>query len=537
MKSEIQRNPDRIFIHTEEKSETLSPSGPNRWAGTSGEILLDPRPSGFAVSVLSLMSLKRMMLRWDSEFSGKHLILGDSWERGYGDLEWRGMVPERILPWYFLAHDGSRTDGFGVMVRPSAMCFWQVDPAGISLWLDMRCGGSAVSLGDRILDVATVVFRRGTEGESAFEAARAFCRVMCSDPVLPSGPVFGGNNWYYAYGKSSAARIIEDTKNIVELCPSGSGRPFMIIDSCWQERIEMSCCVGGPWKRGNQDFPDMPSLASRMKALGAKPGLWCRPLLTLEEMPEDWYLQRPKAQVPEGVVLDPSVPGVLEKVTADVAGFSGWGYELIKNDFTTWDIFGRWGFEMGANLTDSGWSFRDTSRTTAEIIKDLYAAVAAGAGKSLVIGCNTIGHLSAGVFAVSRTGDDTSGREWERTRKMGVNTLAFRMSQHGTFHAADADCLGVTGMIPWELNREWCSLLAGSGTPFFVSAEPKTLGTEQKKDLRVAFGIASARTAPAEPLDWMATSCPSEWRMAGQKKKFEWFEKKGVDFFFNDSKE
>ena len=63
---------------------------------------------------------------------------------------------------------------------------------------------------------------------------------------------------------------------------------------------------------------------------------------------------------------------------------------------------------------------------------------------------------------MNRTGDDTNGREWERTRKMGVNTLAFRMIQNGIFYMTDADCVGVMGPVPWSLNRLWLDVLARS---------------------------------------------------------------------------
>ena len=59
------------------------------------------------------------------------------------------------------------------------------------------------------------------------------------------------------------------------------------------------------------------------------------------------------------------------------------------------------------------------------------------AGDMLIIGCNTISHLSAGIVHIYRTGDDTSGKEWDRTRKMGVNTLAFRLAQNEAFYMCD----------------------------------------------------------------------------------------------------
>ena len=91
-------------------------------------------------------------------------VLGDHWERGYGDLEWRGVVPERPMPWFFLTHDGRRTHGYGVRTGTNAFAHWQVDAEGVSLWLDIRCGGRGVELAGRTLEVATVVAREGRDG-------------------------------------------------------------------------------------------------------------------------------------------------------------------------------------------------------------------------------------------------------------------------------------------------------------------------------------------------------------------------------------
>ncbi len=89
------------------------------------------------------------------------------------------------------------------------------------------------------------------------------------------------------------------------------------------------------------------------------------------------------------------------------------------------------------------------------IFLHLYKAIREAAGEMCVIGCNTFSHLSAGLFELNRIGDDTSGNEWDRTRKMGVNTLAFRGVHHGTFYAADGDCVGLTNKIAWETNNGW----------------------------------------------------------------------------------
>jgi alpha-galactosidase len=36
---------------------------------------------------------------------------------------------------------------------------------------------------------------------------------------------------------------------------------------------------------------------------------------------------------------------------------------------------------------------------------------------------------------------------------MGINTLAFRLPQHGAFFASDPDCAAHTGQAPWEFDR------------------------------------------------------------------------------------
>jgi alpha-galactosidase len=274
----------------------------------------------------------------------------------------------------------------------------------------------------------------------------------------------------------------------------------------------------------------MPGLATRLKTMGVRPGIWMRPLLTHERGTEALALKRPQAPGREGRLLDPTIPEVRERIRSDVAGLVAWDYELIKHDFSTYDLFGRWGFRMDGSVTDDGWAFADRSRTTAEVVLDLYRAIREGAGeRTIVTGCNTIGHLGAGLFELQRTGDDTSGKQWDRTRRMGVNTLAFRSVQHGKFFAVDADCVGLTAAIPWQMNKQWLDLLSRSGTPLFVSAGPEAVGTEQRKALREAFGRAAVVQPLAEPLDWLETTTPERWRVGAETVRYDWYGSTGIE--------
>ena len=105
---------------------------------------------------------------------------------------------------------------------------------------------------------------------------------------------------------------------------------------------------------------------------------------------------------------------------------------------------------------------------------------------------------------------------------MGVNTLAFRMPQHGAFFDADADCVGITDKIPWDKNAQWMDILSLSGTAFFVSVKPGTLSPAQEEELQKAYKRASKNTIPAVPLDWKQGKLPAEWNTFEGVKNYNW---------------
>jgi alpha-galactosidase len=263
----------------------------------------------------------------------------------------------------------------------------------------------------------------------------------------------------------------------------------------------------------------MPALAQHVCEAGARPGVWIRLLQAPADAPKSWRLGR------DSRVLDPSVPAVRARVAADVARLRAWGYQMIKHDYSTFDLTGRWGFDMRDSVCSDGWSFADRGKTTAEVILDHYHSIREAAGDSvLILGCNTVSHLSAGVFELNRTGDDTGGQEWSRLRKMGVNTLAYRAVQHGTFYAADPDCVALTkrGDIPWDKLNQWLTLASRSGMPLFLSVRPEDLDDAQVQAIRAALAVAARRPLLAEPLDWLDTEIPRRWRILGREASFDW---------------
>jgi alpha-galactosidase len=528
------RRPDTVYVlHDDAARPVQAQRDGDRFTTGAVEVVVCHGADGLAVRIACPgRGLSRVVLRWRqpaAELPDRaDLLLGDAWERTYGDQQWRHRQPDRIMPWYWLAHDprSGTTRAMGVRVRPSAFCAWLVDDEGVSVWLDVRNGGLPVRLGDRVLPAATVVAVSGGSDESPWRTHQRLCAAMCGDPRPDPGPVVGVNNWYYAYGRDfTPAHVLRDAQTIVELADGHPVTPFCVVDAGWSPGGD---APGGPWHRGTPGvFDDMPALARDIAAHGARAGIWLRPA-ALSTVDEPSRLRPGPHPVPEQP-LDLTIADNLAGIAADIGRLRGWGFTLIKHDFSTFDAFGRFGSTMGIALTDPGWQLADRSVTNAEVLSRLYRTIRAAAGDALVLGCNTVGHLAAGLVDIQRVGDDTSGRHWERTRRMAVNALAYRLAQHRTFFTVDADCVPCTPATPWEKNRELLDLIANSGTALFVSIDPRSRNPRVDADLRSALRLALDGGMPGgvESLDWLYTTTPCRWRIGNEHRDYSWTDAPG----------
>ena len=478
-----------------------------------------------SVVLSSVKPISSVRLSWPVDFGSSATVLGDHWERTYGETYWRPIGVPRAMPWFFLVKEGERTDGYGVMTQPNAFACWRTDGRSLDLVIDVRAAGRPVRLNGRKLEAVTLVSRKGLVGKSAFAAGQSFCRMMCPAPRLPKEPVYGYNDWYCAYGKQTAEGYLRDAKEVVGLCVGLANRPYAVVDDGWQRQGGDRKVYGwGPWAwtKSRPGFGmEMPEFTARIAALGAKPGLWYRPLIAWPEA------DQAELQLDNGKAFDPTVPSVRARIASDIARFRSWGMKLVKVDFLTYDISGNWVCDRRDNadrliIDDRRW--RDDSRTTVEVMKDLYRTMREAAGDEMVIiGCNAINHLAAGLFEVQRTGDDTSGRKWGQTLRNGVNTLGMRAMMNRTFYQADPDCVGLAerDAVLWSLNAQWLDLVARSGTSLFVSWKAGLLSDEVRSALRTAFSAASVWRETAEPLDWETVPTPKRWQIGGQKE-YNW---------------
>jgi len=471
--------------------------------------------------------LTGIKLKWKHQTTPTAKTMGDHFERSYGDLAWRGVDNNFRNPWYVLINDGKHTACLGVKTGPNTVCSWTVGVSNVELTLDTHSGGSGVQLGQRKLHAADIVTMQSAPGENAYATAHRFCKLMCDKPRLPKQPVYGINDWYFAYGENSYDLIKKTTAMMAELVTDTGNRPFSVIDAGWAEYSPLLPGDGGwneTYAKPNAKFKDMHAMGDEIKKLGMRPGLWIRPLCARHDEKESLLLPKiPGRDDPKSPILDPTIPENIDRIKGYFDAYRQWGFEMVKHDYTTYDIFGRWGMKMRDSLTAPNWNFYDKTKTTAEVINHLYSSIRGAAGDGIyIIGCNTMSHLSAGLFELNRIGDDTSGREWPRVKKMGVNTMAFRLPQHNAFYAADGDCVGVTKDISWERNKQWMQLLAESGAPLFISAQPEATGEAQKKYIKECFAKAAKPQPLGEPLDWMTNPFPSKWKLNGREVNFNW---------------
>ena len=470
--------------------------------------------------------LEYIKCSWMQAAPASFRFLGDHWERSYGDLSWELPTLKRRSPWYILMSDGMQTQAFGVKTGASSICFWQASPDTLDLFMDTQSGGSGVLLGERSLHAADIITTENLPGENPWHTDTRFCKLMCDKPKLPAKPVYGINDWYFAYGNNSRDLILDQTRLMADLVTNWDNTPFSVIDMGWSQKpakTNSEYIWGDDFTKGNEKFGEMHDLAAEIKKLGMRPGIWTRVLqANAKDAPTLLIPIRSDQKDLKERYLDPTIPENLQRISSTVRLYKTWGYELVKHDYTSYDLFGRWGFEMNDELTIPGWHFRDRSITNAEIMLVLYKTIRAASLDMYLIGCNTFSHLSAGIFELNRIGDDTSGNEWARTLKMGVNTMGFRLPQHNNFYAADGDCVGLTTKIPWEKNKQWLRLLAESSAPLFISADPAALGEEQKKYIKKGFELASKIQPVGEPLDWMTNPRPEEWKLNDNIVRFDW---------------
>ena len=518
----VLRSPDNAFGETE-KSPFRFEEAQSAVCDVKYEYKVE-KNSAKVVIYPSGSPVKYLKLRFRGDMCGIDKVYGDQWERcnDGAALEWRSVMPSRALAWFCYVKAGEKIGCYGVKTGADCFAFWQVDTRGVTLFLNLCSGIQGADIKEPLL-ACEVVELVGKEGEDSFSVAKRFARMMCDSPRIPIEPVFGVNNWYWAYGKISRESVRAETDYLLEMCEGTKHRPYMIIDDGWQlnRTYNNNPYIGGPWLP-NDRFGCMKDMADEIHEKGAKAGIWFRPLLTLGDIPEEAKLIPFESG---GFLMDPTHPYTLERVYRDSSAIRSWGYDLIKHDFTTVDICGLSPLTSElhtATVCASNRKFFDNTQTTATAIKNLYFAIAGGCGDAEVIACNAIGHLTAGIHSIYRTGGDTSGRSFEWTRRDGINSM-MRLPLNDNFYRADPDCAAVTERVDADLNLDFLEMCAITGVTTLASVTPKTLSNDQMKRINSIYRTADKDIKRYYIADYDSNANPEIFRSeTGEERIFDW---------------
>jgi alpha-galactosidase len=117
---EVIRQPDSATVFQDLDRPRSASRAAALWR--SGEVLLriEPEQNDLPIYISAPGTrLTHVHLRWNTDVPSSILVMGDAWERSYGDLRWSYVIPERVMPWYFLTYGEKVPHGpIGIHSRP-----------------------------------------------------------------------------------------------------------------------------------------------------------------------------------------------------------------------------------------------------------------------------------------------------------------------------------------------------------------------------------------------------------------------------------
>ena len=113
----------RVFAGVDAEEYVLRGTG-DRWSSKDIELWLRQDAASLTITLTAPnIAVHRIHIRWKTRLPEQTFVLGDAWERSYGDLAWLPLQADRVLPWYFVAKAGTSYAAMGVKTRARAFAF------------------------------------------------------------------------------------------------------------------------------------------------------------------------------------------------------------------------------------------------------------------------------------------------------------------------------------------------------------------------------------------------------------------------------
>jgi hypothetical protein len=463
-------------------------------------------------------------------------LLTDEWERCYGASEARALKSERefLSAWDVHLFEARNNLNF-------TASFYEIPNAKISFSIHRYSNSADVDL---IVKADTHSGRRGVllNSRETFTLSELVLLLMRGSPPValehyaeliarrngvrpPAKIPIGWADWYFAYGTTDEEEALRNLDFVARELKD-FGVEYFEIDSAWQLGVETTpppdnVVAGGPWIP-NSKFPHgMKWFADRIREQGLKPGIWVRPFQMIDDAPErkahpDWFNEKGQ--------MDFSHPEVQEWVRKLFTMLvDDWGYEYIKFDFPSFDLFNEWGpklFEDHAAHAE----LHDQTKTNIQAYREsLNVMRESAAGKAFLLACNSVMPLTLGLADSYRIGDDVG--DWGRTFKYGVKSVSARYYTNGIFWVNDPDCLVVREPFTLDEARMWASLIALSGGVVFISEKVYALPPERLEIIKKVLPgfMNEGKSYPVgRPIDLLDRQVPELWQLPVSKPFGTW---------------
>jgi hypothetical protein len=463
-------------------------------------------------------------------------FLTDEWERCYGEAGISSFARCELIesPWdlHLFDQNRGRSLSIGYLQVPNERFVISVkrqrssDRADLVVRAETHSGSRGVVLGPgRTLRLSEICFLVDTGSPHHALEIYAVTVAKRNGVTAPPRPPVGWVDWYFRYGETTDQDIMKNLEFLRRELRD-FGLEYVQIDSGWQLGLETvppphNVVAGGPWVE-NSKFPrGMRWYADQIKARGFKPGLWIRPFQMVEGAEErkrrpEWFNAKGQMDVSNPEVRQ-HVRRTVEKVVDD------WGYEYLKYDFPSYDVFG----DFGPNLEEESTAHPspvDQEKTTAESYREALGEIQAAAeGKAWTLACNSMMPLTLGAASSFRIGDDVG--DWERTMKYGVRSVSARYYTNGILWSNDPDVFLVREPFSIEQAQMWASLIALSGGAVFISENLPELPAERLDLIKKILPPYVNRDSPygyGRPVDLLDAVPPSLWNLPVRKDFGSW---------------
>ncbi len=326
--------------------------------------------------------------------------------------------------------------------------------------------------------------------------------------------IHGYNSWEYYKGDINAETMGQALKDLSAWEPAREAMTYFVLDNGWKNAYGDWTFIKEKWPAGGKAWTDSVNQA------GLAPGIWLAPFWMSPELTHELNLRDYPPNESDGlaklrVLIDPSDPGLRDRICRQLHELREMGFRYFKTDFL---------FDVYKGNRDYKYSKYAPERVMREFMQAIRQAMGEDA---FWLACGTVTAPCAGLVDASRVGMDIKA-SWGWLRDTIVRRNAVRFWMHGNLWLCDQDFLVVRGPDLWKKGfeeplavdvaapgfsldeaRTWCAYTVITGGPVIWSDHPAGI-TDAGRDL-VARTLRHGGGHAGIPLDLEKTNLPTRW--------------------------